>query len=110
MSLNDSMKIIATNRKVNFQYFLIEKFEAGIQLLGSEVKAIREGNVNIKESYVKFDKDEFIIHSKWDEMVGNFFSEYSEPIKLDKNHIHSEFFYYYVFPIFFYILDQLYEI
>lgn len=38
----------------------------------------------------KFDKDEFIIHSKWDEMVGNFFSEYSEPIKLDKNHIHSE--------------------
>jgi len=39
----------------------------------------------------KFDKDEFIIHSKWNEMVGDFFSEYSEPRKLDKKHFHSEY-------------------
>ena len=38
----------------------------------------------------KFDKDEFIIHSKWDEMVGNFFSEYSEPIRLERNDFHSD--------------------
>ena len=43
-----------------------------------------------KNIITKFDKDEFIIHSKWNEMVGEFFSEYSEPIKLDKNHAHSE--------------------
>jgi len=38
----------------------------------------------------KFDKDEFIINSKWDEMVGDFFSEYSEPMKLDKSYNYSE--------------------
>ena len=45
-------KIIATNRKAFHEFFILEKFEAGIELLGSEVKSLREGSGNLKEGYV----------------------------------------------------------
>lgn len=45
------MKIIAENKKVRFDYFIEETFEAGIALEGSEVKSLRGGNVNLKESF-----------------------------------------------------------
>jgi len=45
-------KIIATNRKAYHEYFILEKYEAGIELFGSEVKSLREGGANIKEGYV----------------------------------------------------------
>tara|TARA_B100001750_G_C15328792_1_gene506155 strand:+ start:7 stop:459 length:453 start_codon:yes stop_codon:yes gene_type:complete len=70
MNTTEPVKIISTNKKATFQYFLLEKFEAGIQLLGSEVKSIREGNVNIKEAYVKFNKNELYL-------VGMHIGEYS---------------------------------
>ncbi len=44
-------KVIATNKKAFHDYFIMEKFEAGISLLGTEVKAIREGRLNLKDSY-----------------------------------------------------------
>ena len=46
------MKIVATNRKAYHDYFILDTFEAGIVLKGSEVKSIRLGNVNLKDSYV----------------------------------------------------------
>jgi len=45
-------KIIATNRKAYHEFFILDKFEAGIELLGSEVKSLREGSGNLKEGYV----------------------------------------------------------
>lgn len=57
------MTTIAVNRKAKFDYFILERFEAGIQLVGSEVKSIREGNVNLKDSYVRILKNEaFLIN------------------------------------------------
>ncbi|MCH5323477.1 MAG: SsrA-binding protein SmpB [Helicobacter sp.] len=47
------MKIIATNKKATFDFFILEKMEAGIELKGSEVKSIRAGRVNLKDSFVK---------------------------------------------------------
>jgi len=47
------MKIVARNRKAFHDYEILDKYEAGISLLGSEVKAIRMGRVNLKDSYVK---------------------------------------------------------
>ena len=44
-------KLIAENRRARFDYFLDETFEAGLQLTGTEVKALREGRANIAESY-----------------------------------------------------------
>ena len=51
-------KLIATNRKAWHEYHILEKYESGIVLHGSEVKAIREGKANIKEAYVRFLKNE----------------------------------------------------
>ena len=56
-----SIKIIATNRKARHEYHILEKFEAGIVLHGSEVKAIREGKANIKEAYVRFSGNELFV-------------------------------------------------
>ena len=50
------MKILATNRKANFEYHIISTYEAGIVLVGSEVKSVRLGNVNLKDSFIVFDK------------------------------------------------------
>lgn len=44
-------KLIASNKKAFHDYFILEKYEAGISLLGTEVKAIREGRLNLKDSY-----------------------------------------------------------
>ncbi len=45
------MKLIAQNKKASHDYFLLEKYECGIVLKGTEIKSIREGKVNIKDSY-----------------------------------------------------------
>jgi SsrA-binding protein len=50
-----SVKVVATNRKAGFEYFLLEHFEAGISLQGSEIKSIRAGQVSLAEAYVKVD-------------------------------------------------------
>jgi len=46
------MKIIASNKKANFDYFITEKFEAGLVLTGSEVKSLRINTGSIKESFI----------------------------------------------------------
>jgi len=46
-------KTIAKNRKAEFEYFLLEHFEAGISLQGSEIKSIRAGQVSLQESYIQ---------------------------------------------------------
>ena len=51
--LESKMKIIATNKKALYDFFILEKYEAGIELVGSEVKSIRAGRVNLKDSFVK---------------------------------------------------------
>lgn len=50
--MTEDIKIVANNRKASFEYFLLEKFEAGLVLQGSEIKSIRAGQMSIQESYV----------------------------------------------------------
>lgn len=52
------MKVIATNRKAHFEYFLLEKYEAGIALKGSEIKSLRNGQISLSESYVDITSSE----------------------------------------------------
>lgn len=52
------MKIVATNKKASFDFFILERLEAGIELKGSEVKAIRAGKVNLKDSFIKIVRGE----------------------------------------------------
>lgn len=55
-------KIVATNRQAGFRYELLEKYEAGMQLLGSEVKSLRDGNANLGDSYVVHHKGELTLY------------------------------------------------
>jgi len=56
-----SVKVIVTNRKAWHEYHILDKYEGGIVLYGSEVKAIREGKANIKEAYVRFIENELFV-------------------------------------------------
>lgn len=58
MQTQDKIKIIGTNRKANFQYIILDRLEAGMVLLGTEVKSLRENKVNIQDAYGKFKNDE----------------------------------------------------
>ena len=58
MSEQKSEKIIADNRKARHDYFVIETFEAGVELFGTEVKSLRAGGVNLKDSYCDIDRGE----------------------------------------------------
>ena len=52
------IKNVATNRKANFEYFLFERFEAGIALRGSEIKSIRAGSMSLSEAFIQIDGKE----------------------------------------------------
>jgi len=51
MTDSDKIKIIATNRKANFEYSILNKYESGIILTGTEVKSLRDSKVNIQDAY-----------------------------------------------------------
>ena len=53
-TLNRDIKIIAKNRRARHDYEIVQEFEAGIQLLGSEVKSLRNGKVSLQEAYAGF--------------------------------------------------------
>jgi SsrA-binding protein len=58
-----SIKVVAKNRKAHFEYFLLEQFEAGISLVGSEIKSIRAGQISLAEAYVEVtDHDAFLVN------------------------------------------------
>lgn len=58
------MKVVATNRKARFEYFLLETYEAGIALQGSEIKSIRAGQISLAEAYVQTDgKEAWLINA-----------------------------------------------
>jgi SsrA-binding protein len=51
--MKDNYKIIAQNRRASFDYFLEDEFEAGLSLLGTEIKSLREGKANIKGAFIE---------------------------------------------------------
>lgn len=60
---DSSIKVVAENRKARFDYAIDETFEAGIELQGSEVKSLRKGDVNLKDSYVAFSNNEAFLQN-----------------------------------------------
>jgi SsrA-binding protein len=53
-----AQRVIAENRKARHDYHILETWEAGVALLGTEVKAIREGRVNLRDSYARVERSE----------------------------------------------------
>lgn len=57
----ENQKIIAQNKKARHDYHILDTLEAGIVLLGSEVKSCRQGSVNLKDSYARIDQNEIYL-------------------------------------------------
>ena len=57
-----TIKLIANNKKAYHDYFIEDKYEAGIELFGTEVKSIRMGKCSIKESFIRIDKGELYLY------------------------------------------------
>lgn len=56
-----ALKTIEDNRKARHDYFILESYEAGIELTGTEVKSIRDGGLNLKDSWISIDNGELFI-------------------------------------------------
>ena len=69
-------KMVANNKKVYHDYFLIEKYEAGISLAGTEVKSLRMGKGSIKESFIRIENGEMIEDKEAGE--GIYLSDFSD--------------------------------
>jgi len=62
MAKERAEKVVATNRKAFHDYHIEERLEAGIVLKGTEVKSLREGQVNLRDSYASVDRGELVLH------------------------------------------------
>ena len=84
-------KRLADNRYAKFQYHIIETIEAGIELLGTEVKSIRNGNVNLRDGYCSFREGEILllnVHISPHKNVGPFFNH--DPLRNRKLLLHKK--------------------
>lgn len=81
-------KTIAENRKARHDYFVLESYEAGIELVGTEVKSIRQGSVNLKDSWCSIDRGELFVRgmhiSPYEK--GNIFNR--DPLRMRKLLMH----------------------
>ena len=63
MADKKGVKVAATNRKARHDYFILERFEAGIELMGTEVKSIRAGRVNLKDAFCQVKNGELFVYN-----------------------------------------------
>ncbi len=61
--MSDNEKVVTVNRKARYDYEIIDKLEAGMSLLGSEVKALREGRANLKDAYASIEGANVVLHN-----------------------------------------------
>ena len=85
----DNIKTIANNKKAYHDYFILEKYEAGIELAGTEVKSLRQGRCNLKDSWCSIVKGELFVNgmhiSPYDH--GNIWSK--DPMRVRKLLMHK---------------------
>ena len=82
---------LAENRNAKFQYEIYEKIEAGIELLGTEVKSIRNGKANLRDGYCSFREGEILllnVHISPHKNVGSFFNH--DPLRNRKLLLHKK--------------------
>jgi SsrA-binding protein len=87
--MGENIKLIANNKKAYFDYFIEDKFEAGIALHGTEVKSLRMGKCSVKESFVRIENGEMFIYnmhiSPYEK--GNIFNK--DPLRVRKLLLHK---------------------
>ena len=89
--MSDAQKIITDNRQARFEYEIMEVYEAGIELTGTEVKSLRAGKVNLKDGFVRIRGGEAFllnVHISPQNTVGQFFNH--EPMRNRKLLLHDK--------------------
>ena len=84
------IKIVTVNRKAKYNYFIEDTYEAGMVLLGTEVKSLRLGRVNLKDSYARIKKGEVFVHQMH---IGDYpFASYDnhDPLRKRKLLLHKD--------------------
>ncbi len=84
------IKIIAENKKARFDFEIVDKYEAGLVLTGSEVKSIRDGAVNLKDSYISFRNGEAFLQNAHISVYKASSINNHEPERLRKLLMHRE--------------------
>ncbi len=90
-TIDIKIKMLAQNKYARFQYEIMETIEAGIELLGTEVKSIRNGKVNLRDGYCSFNNNEILlknVHISPHTNVGTFFNH--DPLREKKLLIHKQ--------------------
>jgi len=82
-------KIIAANKKARHDYFITDEFEAGIVLLGTEVKALREGQCNLKDSYARVKNGEVFVYQMHISPYAFAYYDNHEPLRTRKLLLHK---------------------
>ncbi len=89
MAEKERMKLVANNKKAYHDYFIDEKYEAGIELHGTEVKSMRMGKCSIKESFIRIENGEVYVYgmhvSPYEK--GNIFNK--DPLRIRKLLLHK---------------------
>ncbi len=87
--MTDEKRTIAQNKKAYHDYFILEEYEAGIELFGTEVKSVRAGRVNLKDSWCSIDGGEIFVNgmhiSPYEQ--GNIFNR--DPLRVKKLLMHK---------------------
>jgi len=83
------VKVLATNRSASHEYHLLERFEAGIVLTGTEVKSAREGKVNLKDAYARVENGEVFLHNAHVSPYAQGNRENHEPMRVRKLLLHA---------------------
>jgi SsrA-binding protein len=87
--MGENIKLIANNKKAYFDYFIEDKYEAGISLHGTEVKSIRMGKCSVKEAFIRIENGEMYINgmhiSPYEK--GNIFNK--DPLRVRKLLLHK---------------------
>ena len=90
MAKKPGIKLIANNKKAYHDYFIEEKYEAGISLAGTEVKSLRMGRCSIKEAFIRIEHDEVFVYnmhiSPYEK--GNIFNK--DPLRVRKLLLHRQ--------------------
>ncbi|OQA24073.1 MAG: SsrA-binding protein [Firmicutes bacterium ADurb.Bin354] len=86
---HEGIKLVANNKKAYHDYFILEKYEAGLELTGTEVKSLRAGKCSIKEAYVRVENGEIFVVgmniSPYEQ--GNIFN--TDPLRVKKLLMHK---------------------
>ena len=85
----DHIKLIAENRKARHDYFIEEEFEAGMVLMGTEVKALRQGRANLKDAYGRIKKGEVYVHQMHISPYPFAYYDNHEPLRVRKLLLHK---------------------